>query len=244
MEYDNFLKGKKILITGASSGIGQEIAIRAAKYGANLIITGRDIPRLNKTLSMLEKGNHAAIPADLTKKEQLDNIISSIKNIDGLVHSAGITRYSPAHLISEKKFDEIININFKAPMFLTSGMLRKKLINSGSSIVFLSSIATCYPYYGGSLYISSKAAVEGFVKVLALELADKKIRVNSVLPAFVETPMLDDASNTISRDTLNQFKNILPFGFGKTGDVAETVIFLLSEKSKWITGQQIKLGAF
>lgn len=237
------LKGKKILITGASSGIGKQTAIEASKVGAELIITGRNEKRLNETLSLCEKGNHLTIIADLLNHEQLMTVISKIDGkIDGIVHSAGIVEYMPCKFLTEKNVYEVMDTNYKAPVLLTSYLLRKKKLNNMSSIVFISSIASSMPTYGGSLYTSSKSAIEGFSRALASEIAPKKMRSNCILPAFVETNMLTKVRNTITKDGIDKYKTELPLGFGEPKDVANTCVFLLSNESRWITGENIKMG--
>ena len=145
MSHNFHLNGKKILITGASSGIGKSTAIMAADLGADLIITGRDPEKLNMTLSMLKEGDHQVLIADLTKADDIEQIVSKTKQLDGIVHSAGATDYMPAHFINEKNIDQLANINYKAPVILTSRLIRKKKLNQNGAVVFISSIATEHP---------------------------------------------------------------------------------------------------
>jgi NAD(P)-dependent dehydrogenase (short-subunit alcohol dehydrogenase family) len=220
-----------------------QTAIECSKAGANLIITGRNNKRLSATLNKCEKGNHKTIIADLTKQDDINNLISQINNIDGVVHSAGIAEYMPCKFISEENFYNIMDINFKAPVLITSLLLRKKKLNKQASIVFISSIASRLPSFGVSLYASSKAAIEGFSRSLSIEIASKKMRSNCLSPTFVETELLDGAKNIVSNESIEKYKNLLPLGFGTTADVANASIFLLSDESKWITGESIKLGS-
>ncbi|MFH2143603.1 MAG: SDR family oxidoreductase [Bacteroidota bacterium] len=238
------LNGKKILITGASSGIGKEVAIVAAEFGAEIIMTGRDTDHLKQTYSLLRPDNHKVIIADLTNDEDINRLVEQTGKIDGLVHSAGLALYMPIQFISEKNIDQLLKINYLAPVILTAKILRKKNINTGGSIVFISSISTRYPFFGGALYTSSKSAIEGFSKTLAVEVAPKRIRSNCISPTFVETSMLDGAKHAIDKEGINQYEKFLPFGFGKPIDVAKSVVYLLSEHSNWITGENIKLGSF
>ena len=244
MESTKFsLKGKTILITGASSGIGMQTAIECSIAGANLILTARNEERLTETLNKCKKGNHKIIVADLKNQNEITNIISEIDKIDGVVHSAGIAEYMPCKFINEKNIYEIMDINFKAPVLLTSLLLRKKKLNKMASIVFISSIASKLPSFGVSLYSSSKAAIEGYSRSLAIEIADKQMRSNCLLPTFVETELLDGAKNIASDQSIEKYKNLLPLGFGSTTDVANSCVFLLSDEAKWITGENIKLGS-
>jgi NAD(P)-dependent dehydrogenase (short-subunit alcohol dehydrogenase family) len=243
MESNKFsLEGKKILITGASSGIGKQTAIEASKLGAELVLTGRDEKRLNETLSLCEKGNHKLIIADLLVHEQLKNVVSEISKLDGIVHSAGAVEYMPCKFINEKNVYEMMDVNYKTAVLITSYLLRKKKLNNMASIVFISSIASVLPAFGGSLYSSAKAALEGFSRALSVEIAAKKMRSNCLLPTLVETDLLDKARKVVSAHGINQYETQLPLGFGEPEDVANTAIFLLSDEAKWITGQSIKMG--
>ncbi|MEA3504169.1 MAG: SDR family oxidoreductase [Bacteroidota bacterium] len=236
------LNGKIILITGASSGIGKQTALTCSQQGATLIITGRDQNRLEETLKLLHGSGHQKIVADLTNEEAIKQLIGEIPKVDGVVHSAGITAHMPARFIKKKNVDQLFKINFEAPVLLTAALLAKKKINKGGSVVFMSSIASKYPFFGGALYSSSKSAIEAYSKTLALELAPKKIRANCLQPSFVKGPMVDGAEQTVSAEVMEKFEKMLPLGFGEPDDVANTIVFFLSEASKWITGSTLTLG--
>ena len=236
------LSGKTILITGASSGIGKQAAISISNYGGRLIITGRNEDRLKETFDSLKPGEHLALTADLSIAEERDSIIEQTPEINGVVHCAGITGHLPAKFIRQQDLNEMFNINFNVPVLFTSQLLKNKKILQNSSIVFLSSITTKYPYYGGALYGSTKSAIESYSKVLALELASKKIRSNCLAPSFVQTPMVEDAEKTISKEVLDKFEKMMPLGFGEPEDVANAIVFFLSDASKWITGTNLILG--
>jgi NAD(P)-dependent dehydrogenase (short-subunit alcohol dehydrogenase family) len=238
------LKGKTILITGASSGIGRQTAIETSNVDAELIITGRNKERLEETLSLCSKANHKIIVADLLDHEQLVNVVSECEKIDGIVHSAGAVEYMPCKFINEKNVYEMMDVNYKTAILLTSYILRKKKLNNMASIVFISSIASVMPAFGGSLYSSSKAALEGFSRALSIEIAPKKMRSNCLLPTLVETNLLDKARKVVTNEGINQYEGQLPLGFGEPEDVANTAVFLLSDESRWITGESLKMGIF
>lgn len=247
MESTKFsLEGKTILITGASSGIGMQTAIETSRLGANLILTARNVERLNKTLNKCIKGDNKIITADLTNYEELTKLVLQIKKLDGIVHSAGIVNYIPSQFINEKNIYELMDINYKSPAMLTSLLLRKKKINEIASIVFISSIAAINSAYGASQYASSKAAIEGYSRTLAIEIAPKKMRSNCLQPAIVKTKMVSNyqEKTKISDQEISNLEKDLPLGFGTAKDVANAIVFLLSNESRWITGQSIKMGNY
>jgi predicted outer membrane repeat protein len=236
------LSGKHILVTGASSGIGKEVALTIAELGGNVILTGRNNERLHETLKSLSAGVHFAVTAELTDKEEINKLVDQLPDLDGIVFSAGVTGHLPVKFIGNEDIASFFNINYTAPVLLMSRILKKKKMKNKGSVVFLSSIATKYPYYGGALYGSTKAAIEAYSKVLALELAPKGIRSNCVSPSFVKTPMVEGAAETISNEVLEKFEKMMPLGFGEPADVANAIVYLLSDASKWVTGSNLVLG--
>ena len=245
MESTKFsLEGKTILITGASSGIGMQTAIECSTAGANLIITARNKKRLTNTLNLCKKGNHKIIVADLTNQDEIKVLVSQIEKLDGIVHSAGVVNYIPTQFITDKNIYELMDVNYKAPVLLTSLLIRKKKFNKMASIVFISSIASQAPAYGGGQYSSSKAAIEGYSRTLAIEIAPKKMRSNCLLPTIVKTDMIYNSREKllINDDAITNYEKQLPLGFGSAKDIADTSVFLLTDESRWITGQSIKMG--
>jgi len=236
------LKGKTILVTGATSGIGKQAAIDLSAEGAALVITGRNEERLKETLQLLNGEGHTHFIADLLDFDSFITIADKLPLLNGIVHSAGITSHLPAKFISANDISEVMRLNYMAPVLLTSALLRKKKVANNASLVFLSSITTKYPYYGGALYGSSKAALEAYSRVLSIELAAKGIRSNCISPSFVKTPMVDDAGKTISNEVLEKFEKMMPLGFGEPSDVSNAILYLLSDASKWVTGSNMVLG--
>lgn len=233
------LKNHTILITGASSGIGRETAIMSAAAGATLIITGRSEEKLTKVFSSLKGTGHKMICADLTDENEINKLVKFCGQLDGLVHCAGIIYPLPVKFIRKKHIDEAMHTNFDATVLLTSLLIKEKRFNEGASLVFMSSISTKHPYFGGALYVSSKAAVEAYAKTVALELCNQKIRANILSPALVKTEIFEQTVNASGEKGINDYEKQYPLGFGETDDVASLCIFLLSKKSKWITGQNI-----
>jgi NAD(P)-dependent dehydrogenase (short-subunit alcohol dehydrogenase family) len=237
------LTGKTILVTGASSGIGQQTAISVSQQGGRVILTGRSPEKLAVTFGKLERSDHQTIVADLTIPEQTENLVNSLPELNGVVYSTGISDLVPCQFISPDDIRRNFSIGFDASVLLTSLLLRKKkLIRDNCSLVFISSLATRYPFYGGALYISAKAALETYARVLALELVKKGIRVNCISPAFVKGPMLEETQGKISKEAMDNFLSRQPLGPGDPEDVANAVIFLLSDGSKWISGSNLPLG--
>ena len=143
----------------------------------------------------------------------------------------------PVKFIKRKHIDELMSINLNAQILLTSSLFRNKKINPKASLVYISSISSKHPYFGGSLYVSSKAAIEAFSRSVALEYASKKIRANVVAPGLVKTRIFEATLNASQKEEVEKYEKQYPLGFGEPEDVSEMICFLLSEKSKWITGQ-------
>ena len=235
------LEGKVILVTGASSGIGRGIAIECSKMGAQLIISARNQTRLNETLHLLEGSDHKLVLADLADDQGIASLTDQLPPLDGVVHVAGIVKPKPFKFLNRKELDEIMNINFFGPTILTNNLIRKNLIKRQASVVFISSISgvNC-SYIGGSAYSASKGAINGIVKGIALDLAPKAIRVNTIVPAMVETNILEGSG--ISEEELIEDRKRYPLGrYGKPEDVAYACIYLLSDASSWVTGSNILL---
>lgn len=236
------LEGKKILITGASSGIGKAIAIECSKMGASVIITGRNLQRLEQTLSLMDKegSDHQMIISDLSLESSVTELVSTINvNLDGIVHCAGFTIPKPFKFYDKEDLDSMMSVNFNAPFWLTQTLLKKKKISKGASIVFISSISGVWvSYMAGSLYSATKGAINGVAKGLALELASKNIRVNCVNPGMINTAILD--SGVISDEQLKEDAQKYPLKrYGKPEEVAYGVIYLLSDASSWTTGSNL-----
>ncbi len=241
------LQGKTILVTGASSGIGRGIAIECSKMGATLIITGRNVERLKNTYLELEGSNHIQVVADLSKPEGLESLVEKCPQLDGFVSNAGIPKLVVVKFIQRESLDEIIEINTIAPILLTSSLVKMKKLKSGSSIVFVSSISGVnISTLGESSYSASKGALNGFAKGAAIDLASKKIRVNSVNPGLIQTNILELAGEMFSEEQIkNKLKQYPLKRIGKPKDVAFGVIYLLSEASNWVTGANIVIdGGF
>lgn len=239
----NDLEGKNILITGASSGIGREVAIQCSKMGANIILIGRNIEKLYEVIKLLTLGDHLPLKYDLL---DLDNIKKGIidkfkgKIISGFVHCAGIEKTVPVHLIKPQIYNEIFNINVFAGFELAKFLQKKGIYNeNGTSFIFISSVRAFKGCKAHLVYSSSKGAIISAVKSLALELANKKIRVNCISPGIVLTDMVEKNFSIISNESVNNIIKQYPLGVGNSQDIANLILFLLSDISRWITGSNI-----
>ena len=235
------LQGKTILVTGASSGIGQGVAVACAKMGATIIINGRKRQRLDKTLCLMPSGKHLVIPADLTDRESLLQMISLMPKLDGVVHCAGIGQRALCKMLTEHDVDSVMNTNFRAPVLLQQALLEHKKINKEASIVFIASIATWTPSIGNAVYSASKGAIVSYANCLALELAPRKVRVNCISPAMVWTDLV--IQEGVDEEQLKEDETKYPLKrYGKPEDIANLAIYMLSNASSWMTGSNVKLS--
>ena len=244
------LNNKNIIITGASSGLGRATAIKLSYEGARVCLIGRNEVRLKETYSLMKKGDHFSLSVDLCDFKEYEfifnNIFKTFGPLDGLVHFAGINALVPLKVMKLKKIQEILNINLLAFLELTKYFSNNKYFNRlGASIIGASSVMSLRGASALSGYSCSKAALDGAVRSLACELAAKKIRVNSIAPGFVKTPMNDEILKTLSPEAAEKILNAHPLGIGTPEDIASLVTFLLSNGARWITGSTISIdGGF
>ena len=234
------LTGKTILVTGASSGIGRGIAVTCSKMGANIVLGGRNETRLNETLSEMEGNGHLLAVADLTKKEELEKMVDTLPKLDGIVHCAGIGQRILCKQLQETDVDNVMDMNFKAPVLLQTEILKKKKINKGASIVFIASIAAESPSVGNSIYSASKGAIISYANCLVVELAPRKIRVNCISPAMVWTDLI--LKDGISEEELKEDEQKYPLKrYGNPDDIANLAVYMLSDASSWMTGSNVRI---
>lgn len=238
------LEGKTIVVTGASSGIGQQCAITCSQMGARIVLIARNEQRLSETLSQMTGEGHLSVPFDLTNfvglKAKVKEIVSEVGPVDGLVNCAGISTTLPLKLMDAQKMDEFFRANVFSAIELTRhfcqmGNTRK----DGASIIFLSSIMGMVGENGKTLYSMTKGALLSAVRSLACEYARRKIRFNSISPGAILTPINQDLphmKNPEARAAL-EAKHLL--GLGETSDIANACVYLLSDASRWVTGQNL-----
>ena len=239
MSYNPFsLEGKTVLVTGASSGIGQATAIECAKMGAKVVITGRNIERLQETFDQLEGEGHLQIAADLNSEDEITKLVEQCPVLNGLVNNAGRGKSKPVNFIGLQDLQDVYQTNLFGVALLTKMLLKKKKIAKEGSIVFTSSISAYMTAAGLSIYASSKAAVAAYMRTCAIELGPKGIRANAILPGMVETKLINSGTYT-DEDKQNDLA-LYPLGrYGRPEDIARAMVFLLSDASAWMTGTEL-----
>ena len=235
------LEGKTILVTGASSGIGRSIAVTCSKMGATVILNGRNQEKLGKTLTLLEKGDHKVIIADLTNSDSVARMIKELPTLDGVVHCAGIGQRVLCKVASEKDVRTVMDVNFIGPVIFQAELLKNKKINKGASVVFIASMAVWSPSVGNAFYSASKGAIVSYANCLALELAPRKIRVNCISPAMVWTDLVFQEG--VEEDQLREDEGKYPLKrYGQPEDIANLSVYMLSDASSWMTGSNVKIS--
>lgn len=226
------LEGKTILVTGASSGIGQAVALACAKAGAQLVLHGRNEERLSHALHSLNGHGHSVISGDLKDFDHLFALADQCPELDGVVHCAGVHGVAPMRMVQARMLEDVFRTNYMAPMVLTQRMLLRKKIRSQGAILFMSSIAAKTGKVGVGPYSGSKAALLGSMRPLALEVAKHGIRVNALCPGIVQTPLFEGVKEHLQHDVAPTY----PLGLGEPQDVAHAAVFFLADASRKITG--------
>lgn len=227
------------MVTGASSGIGQAVAIECSKMGARVFITARNAQRLEETLSKMEGGCHQMLVCDLADSENVKELVAQAPQIDGLICNAGTNVMSPIQFMRDVDVKRIFQVNTISPMMILKEFSKKKKLRKGGSVVFTSSMAGVGAgATGNGIYTASKGALSSFIKVAAIELAPRKIRVNAVCPGMTETPMIYDEN--VQDEELKKDMERYPLGrYGRPEDIAWAMIYLLSDASTWVTGTNL-----
>ena len=231
------LINKTILVTGSSSGIGRQIAIECSKMGASVIITGRNKERLQDTYDNLKGEGNCLVVCDLVDNSSFSKFCDGLPLIDGVVMCAAIFGSTPVKHNSEDYMMELFETNAFVNFRLSKYLVGKNKINKNGSIVYISSVASARPYKGNSLYSASKGAIDSFSKVLSIEVAAKKIRVNCIHPGIIWTKTDNDTA--FSDEEWAKESSRIPLGFGRATDIANGCIYMLSDASRWMTGSDV-----
>jgi NAD(P)-dependent dehydrogenase (short-subunit alcohol dehydrogenase family) len=234
------LEGKRILVSGASSGIGRDTAIHLSRLGARLCLVARNEERLRQTEGQLHGDGHASFPFDLEDADAIPPLMKTMVQthgpFHGIVHSAGILQLMPIAGVNAKRFEKTMRINVLAGLMMVRGLAQKDCHAAKASAVLITSTAALIGSPGQAMYCASKGALVSFAKEAAVELAPQGIRVNCVAPAAVRSEMLDQLQKSVPAHHFEQMEKDHPLGFGTTLDVAHAVAFLLGDTGAWITG--------
>lgn len=235
-----FNKEQIFIVTGASSGLGEGTALLLNELGATVIGIARNKERLDamKAKCKYPENMHLEIK-DLTEDiEGLPQYVKELKNkygkFSGMAYCAGISALCPAKIIEYTFATNVLNINYLAPLFMTKGIIDKRNnVGKGCSLVFMSSIDALISTKGQCLYAGSKAALQASMKTISKEVASQGVRINTLSPSMIKTPMTDLTDLNIVDST----GNLYPWGWGEVSDVANMIAYLLSDQAKFISGQ-------
>lgn len=234
--------GKRIVVTGCTSGIGKATAIRLSEQGAEVCLVARNEKKVEDTLRLLSGDGHKSYISNLGEsggyKEIFDDIVSDGHKIDGLVYCAGIAKILPVSMLSKKTMDESMTTNLYSFVEMVS-LLSKKKYHEKTCIVGVSSISTLYPQKCQGIYVATKSAMNAMVTSMAIELAEKNIRINTVMPSSTNTQMLKEAFENKTEEQIKESIEQQVLGLIEPEDVADIIMFLLSDASRMITGREI-----
>lgn len=242
MNYNPFtLEGKTILVTGASSGIGKATSIECSKIGATLFITGRNEKRLLDTYNSLSGEGHKYFVADISSEEGISALINNLPALDGMVLAAGFVEMWPVMFATRERFEKLFETNLYSPIEILRTVIKKKLFNPGMSVVAIDSIAGTSDFApGNSIYGTGKAALSSFLKYFVVEHSSKNIRLNTISPGLILTPMHTEGS--VDEIQLQKIVEKVPLKrWGQPEEIAYAAIYLLSDAASYITGSDIKI---
>lgn len=237
------LQGKTVVITGASSGLGRECAFQCSRMGAKIVALGRNEQRLNDLTNSLEGEGHKMWTFDLTNLDDINNLVNDIHDnygkIDGFVHSAGVEKTAPSKLLSPSDYENLLRINTISAFEFIRQLCQVKYFNHGGSVILIASITALIARNGLTAYSASKGALISGARTLALEYAKRRIRVNTISPGTIKTPLMEQYLSTLSESDREKRLAGFPLGIGNPSDIAHACVYLLSDASQWMTGQNL-----
>lgn len=233
------LEGKTLLITGAASGMGKATAISCSRMGARIVAADFNVAGLVATMAELEGEGHLSFQLNLADELSWNELMSADYVLDGVASCAGIANMNPFSFINRDEMDKVFGVNFFGPVMLVKNLLKKKKINKGASIVFVSSVdGPKVVHAGNSVYSASKSALVGMARNMAVDLSSKRIRVNCLLPGTTDTPLI--RTSNITEEELAENMKAFPLKrFGTPEDMANAIIYLLSDASSFVTGTEL-----
>ena len=238
------LKNKNIVITGASSGIGKKCAQIFAQMGATVVMIARNTERLTDLKNQIPGNNHQIYSLDVSDYVKIepciDDAVSKVGRINGFVHSAGLEITKPLKMMLASDYEKIFSVNTISAFEIAKILSKKKnLPEEGASYVFIAALIGMIGRPALIAYGASKGALIAGAKTISLELAGKKVRANCISPGFIQTEMMDKLQNILSEEEIARLKNDYPLGLGKPEDIAYAAVYLLSNESKWMTGNNL-----
>ncbi|WP_404431829.1 SDR family oxidoreductase [Microbacterium lacus] len=234
------LRDRVIVVTGATSGIGEATAIAAARHGARVVCVGRRVDALDRVVGSLDGEGHLALPLDVTEFAEIPRaftrVVEQVGRLDGLVHAAGIHDATPLRGMADARIAELFEVNVTSALMLSKAFRHAKVRGEHPSIVLMSSAVGLVGEAGVSLYAATKAAIASLSKSLGLELAREGVRVNCIAAGIVMTALTAGIKDTVGTTAWSSIEGAHPLGVGTPEDVADAALYLLSPASRWVTG--------
>ena len=234
------LEGRRILVTGASSGIGEASARMCANMGATVVACGRDVARLEAVVAGLAGSGHQIVVGDLTDPAARQALVDAVSALDGCVFSAGVVTLAPIRMVSQRHLDALFAVNYDAPVLLTQALLAKRKLAPGASLVYVSALAEHTAPFATGVYSGTKGALESTVRTIASEVAKQGMRANCVSPGYVATPMMEGLQSVMNSESKMEMAALGPI---EPDDVAAGIVYLLAPASRWVSRTSVPIDA-